>query len=136
AVTRFVGTVHRFQNLKNLAFSPAWDYEMRGNALIRGGGIIMVYPEPTAMEAVPGVPYEAPFAGKDFKIVDNSEVGLVRYEMELGPREKRNFDFKVPTDPVPVGGEEEQALLNANYDQFRYRTIASWKAQLAIGGQI
>jgi len=137
SATRFSGGDHRFERMKPFQFLPDWVYEMTDNALIRDKKLILVFPEGLEKEIVPGIPYTSSFKGNDYNITDRSEVGLLRFNKELSPNEKKTLIFKFPFFPVAVEDTEQvQLILKADYNEFRQKTVDLWTNEMMKGAQL
>ncbi len=136
-MTRYIADDHRFHHMQPEPFDPDWEYEMRDDRLVRDGKIVYFYPMGLRREAVPGVPYEGPFSGRDMKVTARSEVGMVRSRQELAPGESRVLDFKMPFRPVPLEDTERiSAIREADYSVYRSRVAQKWREELAKGAQL
>lgn len=134
---RMSGKDHRFEHMRPYAFEPEWRYEMTKDSVYRNERLALVFSEGGRLEAVPGVAYTQPFQGIEYDLTERAESCLVRYEAELPPLASREMVFKMPLRLIPRETDAEiQALRAADYNTYRRKTIAFWKAELAKGTQI
>ncbi len=136
-VTRYMADDHRFHHMQPEPFSPDWEYEMQDRRFVRDGKVVYYYTPGLTREGVPGVPYEGPFSGRDKKVTERAEVGLVRFAGELDAGASRMLEFKMPFRPVPLEDEERLAAIrDADYGVYRSRVVRKWREELARGAQL
>ena len=131
AASRFLVDDHRFGYMKPYTYSPEWRYEMTRDSLLRDGRLVYTYPPGGRREAVPGTPYTRPFRGRDHKVWERAEVGLVRYDIDLPPGASKHLVFKAPMlPPDPKDTRSADAIRRADYGAWRARTAAAWADQV------
>ncbi len=114
------------------AYSPAWRYAMTDSTGLRDGKLVYAFSPGAAREAVPGVPYEKPFAGFEQAITARAECCLTRYSRMLRPGEAFAVAFKMPRVPVPASNTAFlEKLARADYPTYRAQTVAYWKEKFA-----
>lgn len=132
--TRFAADDHRFRHMRQFPFSPDWTYEFNDDAFVRDGKVVMLYPDPASIEAVPGVPYAGPFSGRDHKLVERAEVGLLHYQVTLEPTVEKVYDFKIPMEPIDAASELEVRRVRMLDHRMRsLETAAEWRRRMEHG---
>jgi hypothetical protein len=121
-------------------WNPNWTYSLSGNALLRDGRILYLFPgEPrprlsmTPQEAYNRVP---DLTARKLEVQPATPVGVAQYELPLKPGESRSLTFLMPYDPVQPGTPGEAALRAADYDFQLDRTISFWNSLLDSGLEI
>ena len=113
-------------------FDPAWDYEMTGDAVFRGGRLVYSFSPGAILEAVPSNAYKAPFKGAEFDVCEQTVVCDVCYECRLRTGESKALVFKMPR--VPVTRNEQtfiDKVLAADYTEYRDRMVSYWRELVA-----
>jgi len=137
AANRFSGIDHRFRFRRATPFSPDWTYDMSGDAVVRGGRLLYVFPGGAKKEAVSGTPCTGPFKGSDHNVSMRAENCLARFDRDLAPGAEIGLDFRMPATPVSVADTDfVNAIRNADHDLYRARWIAEWRETLGSGTQI
>ena len=137
AAIRFSGLARRFQGLKPFPFSPDWRYEMTSDTLVRDGRVVVFFPPTDVKEAVPGVPYTAPFVGRDLFVSERAETGLVSYAPILAPKQQVSWVFKLPMVPIPPAQKEiVDQVRAADFDEMSSRTEMAWHKAFATNTKL
>ncbi len=116
-------------------FSKSWKYEFSGDAFVRGGKAMYVFPEnPAEMSFTLRQFYNRPpdLTPRVLDILPTTPAGVVRYSKMLAPGEDYVLDFKLPVIPV-APGPDLTAVENASFDDYQARTIGFWEAILHRG---
>jgi hypothetical protein len=109
------------------AIGPMTGFEMTGDALLRDGTLVYIFPPGGKREAVPGVAYEMAFAAHEHQVTARAEAGLVRYERELQPGETWDLVFRMPRVPLAAAETAKLAALRAlEWDKELARCRAYW----------
>ena len=115
-------------------FDAGWRYEMSDQAAFRGDALVYAFSGQVEREAVPGTAYSGSFAGRQYSLTARSEVCVTKCQRELAPGEASVAIFKMPRVPVPRANEAFlHKLAQADYQEYRNRTVAWWKNLLASG---
>jgi hypothetical protein len=134
AAIRYTAFDHRFRFKTTHPFSPHWTYEMSNSIIMRDNFLLLTLPQPTNKEAVPGVPYTAPFKGRDHFVSPRAECCLLHYQPELKGGEVVTLDFKMPAIPIPADDTTAiQAIRDADHDAYRERWVQYWRDTLEQG---
>jgi hypothetical protein len=119
-------------------FSNAWHYAFDGDAFLRDGKVMYVFPPGwsarsfTLHESYNDVPDLTPRA---LKILPTTAAGIARYSKMLAPREVWTLDFELPVIPVDAGARLE-AIEAATFDAFHAKVVDFWEAILGRGLQL
>ena len=124
-------------------FSPDWRYSFAGDALVRDGRILYVFPTDPK-------PYLAALALEDAglratryftgEINDNpnarltlsphTPMGLVMYRVGLNPGESRTLTFKIPLAPVAADSPAAAQVRGASHETEFRKTACQWDGLL------
>lgn len=116
-------------------FSKQWEYAFSGNAFVRDGKAMYVFPEhPAEMSLTLRQFYNRPpdLTPRVLDILPTTPAGVVRYTKMLVPGEDYVLVFKLPVIPV-APGPELTAVENASFDTYQARMIGFWEAILHRG---
>ena len=91
----------------------------RSGRMVQGGHLVFTAPDEGAKAGMPG-----------WNSADKE--AAVQYDFTLGPGRTRVFRFKMPSVPTLLSENSVvDSILSAEYDQYRAKTIAFWKAEVA-----
>jgi hypothetical protein len=110
---------------QDMRFSQDWNYEMTEGGVMRDGKLVYTFSSGGTREALPNVPYEKSFVGKDQGIGVSTACCLVCYRKDLNPGEVFTATFKMPGVPRALAPYNDKVLA-ADYDQHRAKTVAFW----------
>ncbi|HTV04178.1 MAG TPA: hypothetical protein VME86_02340 [Acidobacteriaceae bacterium] len=116
-------------------FSKQWEYAFSGDAFVRGGKAMYVFPaHPAEMSFTLRQFYNRPpdLTPRVLDILPTTPAGVVRYTKMLAPGEDYVLIFKLPVIPV-APGPELTALENASFDTYHARTVDFWEGILRRG---
>jgi len=116
-------------------FSKQWEYAFSGDAFVRGGKAMYVFPaHPAEMSFTLRQFYNRPpdLTPRVLDILPTTPAGVVRYTKMLAPGEDYVLVFKLPVIPV-APGPELTALENASFDTYHARTVDFWEGILRRG---
>jgi hypothetical protein len=116
-------------------FSTSWKYQFSGNAFLRDGKAMYVFPEHPAQRSFTlHQNYNNPpnLTPRAMDILPTTPAGVVRYSRMLAPGGEDVLVFKVPVIPV-VPGPALTAIENASFDTYHDRTVEFWEAILHRG---
>ena len=124
-------------NQPGVAFSPDWVYGFSGNAFLRDGKAMYVFPAgaqllPTLHEGYNKPPDLAPH---ELNILPTTPAGIVRYSKMLAPGGETTLDFRLPVIPV-APGPALTAVENASFDALHQRVVDFWEGMLHQGMQL
>jgi hypothetical protein len=121
-------------------FDRAWVYEFAGDAFLRDGKVIYLFPaQPTPMRMITlrnGMNEPAPVGPQQVPTVPTTPVGVVVYDPVLRSSETRELVFLMPYEPVPPEHPLVGQLRAASYDQMRDRTVRFWEEIVGEGMEI
>ncbi len=106
-------------------FSGEWRYEMTESEVRRDGKLVYTFAPRADREALPGVAYAEPFAGKERAISARTACCLARYRRELQPGAALTATFKMPRVPVADAAFNAKVAA-ADYATYRAETVAYW----------
>lgn len=120
-------------------FNPNWKYSFGGNALVRDGRILYLFPtdpKPHQFSIAfndPGLRALRYFTGQindnpnpKYTFHDYTPLGLVMYRLRLNPGESQRLVFKMPIVPLPEGSAEAQQVKAADGEQAFRKTVEFW----------
>lgn len=119
-------------------FNPDWEYRFQGNAFLRDGKVLYLFPgHPqeqsfTKEQSENDVPDLTP---RKLPVLATTPVGIVHYSRKLYSGEEATLEFKMPVIPA-APGEELAAIEKADFDTYRKRVSMDWKAISSAGMQI
>jgi hypothetical protein len=124
-------------NQPGVAFNPDWVYGFQGNAFLRDGQAMYVFPAgaqltPTLHESYNQPPSPDPHA---MHLLPTTPAGIARYSKLLAPGEEFTLEFKMPVIPV-TPGDALTGVENASFDTYRQRVIDFWEGMLHQGMQL
>lgn len=129
--TRSTGEKDRFGSS---IFSFNWIYEINHHNIIRNGKLVYNYSGKGQFESIYGKKYINPFKASDLDIKKNTAVCLVNYSPLLVPGQSVQYVFKMPRIPVDTSDKVFiQKLEQADYNQYRAKTINYWKSLMKGG---
>jgi len=121
-------------------FNPLWTYGFVGNAFVRDGRILYLFPSGDHLERIltlkdsdNDVPSEKE---RVLQVLPTTPVGVVQYRITLAPNTGRTLEFRMPYEPVPVGDDAARRLRSVNFDELLARTVKSWEGIFAQGIEI
>lgn len=117
-------------------FSPDWKYSFEEGAMLRDGKIFYLFP--TDFTHTKWMTLKTPDneKQKNPKILPTTPVGLVKYEIALGPGEKKTLDLKMPYRPIAPDDSDIASIKEAGFDEYFERTIAFWEGIFSQGMKI
>jgi hypothetical protein len=116
-------------------FSNSWEYRFSGNAFLRDGKVMYVFPaHPEQLSLTLRQDYNKPpdLTPRSLKILPTTPAGVVRYSKLLASGADWTLVFKLPVIPV-APGPALTAIENSSFDTFHQRTIDFWEAILNRG---
>ena len=111
-------------------FNAEWEYGFAGNAFVRGGKVLYVFPaepkptlRPTLKESYNE---DAALYDRPLYVQPTTPVGIAHYKLSLAPSEERTLIFKMPYIPMdPKSGDFVQ-LQAAQFDSYLEKTTRFW----------
>ena len=119
-------------------FSNSWEYRFAGNAFVRDGKAVYVFPaDPDERSLTLRQYYNRPadLTPSSLDILPTTPAGIVRYNKLLAPGADTTLVFKLPVIPV-APGPVLTAIEDASFDAFHQRTIDFWEDILSRGMQL
>jgi hypothetical protein len=118
-------------------FDPAWEYGFEGNAWLRGGKVLYVFPNdpkpslrPTLKESYNE---DVSLYTRPLYVLPTTPVGIAHYTLPLAPAEERVLEFKMPYVPMDQKSSEFYRLLSAHFDSYLEQTVRFWDDVFAHG---
>lgn len=119
-------------------FSNSWEYRFAGNAFLRDGKTMFVFPaDPEQLSLTLRQDYNKPadVTPRTLDILPTTPAGVVRYNKVLQPGADITLVFKLPVIPV-APGPAITAIADASFDIFHQRTVDMWEDILSRGMQL
>jgi len=122
------------------AFRADWQYGFNGNAFVRDGRVLYVFPSSPAPEL--GLTLKGGYSKSPDQNVHRVAVqvttptGVASYKFVLQPGAEQRLDFVMPLLPVDAKDAELARLRGLNYDEYRQKTVDGWEKVLAEGMKI
>jgi hypothetical protein len=121
-------------------FSPDWIYSRQGNAFMRDGRALYLFPEQPSprlsMTLRSHYNRVEPLTPTKLAIAPVTPTGAAAYTVPLAAGESRTLDFRMPLLPVAAGTPEFTALEAASFDSAHAQVVDFWRRTLARGMQI
>lgn len=119
-------------------FSPDWKYEIKENSVTRDEKIIYSFSLSENIEkfAKIGKLYTQKFSGREYYILENTPVCLIKYNFVLSPSEEKKLYFKMPYFPIPENSSDLDLFLSLNYEEEFLKTVNFWENLLNRGIKI
>ncbi|HEX5284895.1 MAG TPA: hypothetical protein VFW30_12310 [Bryocella sp.] len=118
-------------------FSKDWIYSFEGNAFVRDGRVLYLFPQDPAPVLAHTLyrrynrrPISTP--GK-LDIQPTTPAGVATYDFVLPPGSSRSLDFKMPLLPAAKNSQTIRDLQAASFDDFHARVRAYWQKVVAQG---
>ena len=122
------------------SFRADWQYGFNGNAFVRGGKVLYLFPISPAPEL--GLTLKGGYS----KIPDQNlhrldvqmttPTGAASYIFMLQPGEQKSLDFVMPLLPVDTTSALLPALRTAHYDEYRQQTVQGWQKIVSSGMKV
>lgn len=129
----------RYQQ-SGVVFNPDWVYEFSGNAFVRDGRVLYLFPtdpKPSLNLTLENRnSYIAPITARKLTVGTDTPTGAVTYRFLLNPGEQRTEDFVMPLLPVAEGDPLVAKLRTARYETYRSEVMQFWESVLAQGMSI
>jgi hypothetical protein len=122
------------------AFEADWVYGFDGNAFVRDGKVMYLFPE-DPKPALGTTLYRrynerpVPATGK-LTIQPTTPAGAAMYSFVVAPGASRSLDFKMLLLPAAKGSADVKSLEAASFDDYHARVKAYWEAEVAQGTTI
>jgi hypothetical protein len=119
-------------------FNPDWIYGFSGDAFLRDGKVMYVFPQtPKPEERLtlksPGN-YPVDLKPRKLRIWPDTPVGIVTYKLTFQPGEiEKNLHFVMPYEPVAADDPLVSQMRNADFMDYYARTVKFWNDMLARG---
>ena len=118
-------------------FNPKWVYGFDGNAFLRDGKVMYVFPNSpkpnlrlTLKEPYNYVPDLKP---RELPVSRSTPVGIAHYQLPLAGGEQTQLVFKMPYVPMESTRPELAKLKDAGFDTYLNSTVKFWDDLLARG---
>ena len=129
AATR--GRLDDYRYERTDAFDDNRLLEMTGNGVTLADKLIYAYPSDySQLYSKDAMPYVKPFVLKDKGIDVQTPCGAVEYSQWLGAGAEKSYVFKMPLVPAESKSDFVKAVYDADYDEYRNKTIAYWKDKI------
>jgi hypothetical protein len=124
-------------NQPGVAYNPDWVYGFEGNAFLRDGKAMYVFPAGAALSLTLHNGYNQPFdlTARKLQLQATTPAGIARYSRMLGPGEETTLEFRLPVIPV-APGPALTAVENASFDTYHQRVVDFWEGLLHQGMQL
>jgi hypothetical protein len=122
------------------SFRKDWTYSLVGNAFLRDGRVLYLYPTDWAprLSLTLHTHYNRPrpITPTRLDVQPDTPTGVAAYAVQLAAGETRTLDFRVPLEPVTPGSSEAAALQSASFDAAHQATAAFWRDIVGRGMEI
>ena len=115
-------------------FSSDWVYGFDGNAFVRDGKAMYLFPAGAQLSLTLHNGYNQPFDLKARKLdlTPTTPAGIARYSKLLAPGQETTLEFKLPVTPV-ASGDALTAVENASFDPYHQKVVDFWEGLLHQG---
>jgi hypothetical protein len=121
-------------------FNPDWAYGFSGNAFVRDGMVIYLFPtDPKPylnLTLENRNSYIAPINMRKLTVGTDTPTGVVTYRILLQPGEMRTEDFAMPLLPVREDDPLVAKIRSTRYETYKSAVMAFWESVLAQGMSI
>ena len=118
-------------------FNLKWIYGFSGNAFVRDGKVIYVFPDSPKPELRLTLkePYNYPpdIKPRALPVAKETPVGIVHYKLPLAPGDQTQLAFKMPVVPLETTSPDFAKLTSASFDIYLQNAVAFWENILAGG---
>jgi len=118
-------------------FSKEWVYSCEGNAFLRDGRALYLFPRQPAprlsLTLRSHYNREHSLAATRLAVEPTTPTGAAAYTVTLAPGESRSLDFKMPLEPIAPGTPEFAALDGAIFDDAHRSVVAFWREMVGRG---
>ncbi|MGB9406468.1 MAG: hypothetical protein WCA89_02965 [Terracidiphilus sp.] len=122
------------------AFSKEWTYSCEGDAFLRDGRALYVFPRQPAprLSLTLRSHYNRmrPLVATKLKVEPTTPASVAAYTVTLAPGASRALDFFMPLEPIQTGTPEFAKLDAARFDDAHREVVAFWRELLGRGMQI
>jgi hypothetical protein len=112
-------------------FSQKWEYGFSGDALLRDGKVLYLFPtEPRpelSMTLKTGYNEKQVLHPQKLLVLPTTPVGIVSYPLDLRPNEEVTLDIKMPYEPLSQDDDRIRQLRRAAFDEYLEKVIAFWE---------
>jgi hypothetical protein len=121
-------------------FDADWQYGFNGNAFVRNGKVLYLFPTSPAPEL--GLTLKGEYSKSPnqnlhrLDIQTTTPTGVASYTFVVQPGEHKSLDFVMPLLPVDTTSALLPALRIVNYDQYRQQTMQTWQKIVSSGMKI
>ena len=128
-----IGQLH----LSGEPFSKEWTYSCEGNAFLRDGRALYVFPRQPAprLSLTLRSHYNRlhPLSATKLEIEPTTPTSAAAYTVTLAAGESRSLDFRMPLAPIQTGTPEFAQLNAARFDDAHREVVAFWHKMLGRG---
>jgi hypothetical protein len=121
-------------------FSKDWVYGFDGNAFVRDGRVLYLFPEnpkPVLAQTLYRRYNRRPVTtARKLDVQPTTPAGVAMYDFVLAPGASRSLDFKMPLLPAAKDSAEIRQLEAASFDDFHAQVKAYWERVVAQGMSI
>lgn len=118
-------------------FSKKWIYGFEGNAFLRDGRVLYLFPGQPAprLSLTLRSHYNRvhPLVATQLDVQPTTPVGAAAYTLVLAPGESRSLDFRMPLIPVRQGTPQFAQLNAARFDDAHREVVDFWRSMLDRG---
>lgn len=134
------GAVPGAYNQPGPVFSKDWKYGFDGNAAIRDGKVVYLFPldrKPTLRATILRRYNTRPNAAtRKLNITQTTPANITSYSFVVAPGKTETVDFKMPLVPAAKDSAEIKAMQAASFDSYHAQVVKYWKERVAEGMQI
>ena len=122
------------------AFRADWKYGFNGNAFVRDGKVLYLFPPSPVPEL--GLTLKGGYSKTPDQNMHRLDVqmttptGAASYTFVLQPDEHKSLDFVMPLLPVDAASALLPTLHAARYDEYRKQTMQSWQKIVSSGMKV
>jgi hypothetical protein len=118
-------------------FSKDWTYSCEGDAFLRDGHALYVFPRQPAprLSLTLRSHYNRvhPLVATKLEIEPTTPTSAAAYTVTLAAGESRSLDFRMPLEPIQTGTPEFAKLESARFDDAHREVVAFWREMLGRG---
>lgn len=123
-----------------MKFDPDWEYGFIEDGFVRGGKLLYLFPAKPVPEKMmtpkTGDNESQDISKRKLRILPTTPVGIVKFQLQLGPTREQTLDFKMPYEPLSPEDPVLAALRSSAYEDNLKRTVNFWEGILERGSDI
>ena len=127
-------------NQPGVKFDPASIYGFNGNAFVRGGKVLYLFPispmPELRMTLKDGDDDVIDTSARSLRILPTTPAGIAKYKIFLRAGEEQTLDFLMPVEPLTSSDPLIGQLQTIRFDEYFQMTVSRWDSIISRGMEI